>query len=177
VEQGIFWRDAPASFSDNLDQPITTDYASYRWPVKLYNVDKEKTGHNFAESWIQAICGMLQDGIKWHTHVPEGFIQGGTQLSFLVLHNAVNPFKYGDPPKHTCSIGCYGFYEQQHFDIRWTTLATDLRDLLKDLVNDGLITEAQKWHPNNEAFTEAVSQSVLAGSNNEPTQNYTEQEI
>jgi hypothetical protein len=148
VEQQTFWSDVPASFSEDINQPITTDYESYRWPVKLYTVDKEKTGHTFAESWIQAICGMLQDGIKWHTHATQGFIQGGTQLSFLVLHNAVNPFKYGNPPKHTTSIGCYGFYEQQHFDIRWTTVAMDLRELLKGLVDDGLITEAQKWHPN-----------------------------
>jgi hypothetical protein len=148
VKQQTFSSDAPAFFSEEINQPITTDYESYRWPVKLYTVDKEKTGHHFAESWIQAICGMLQDGIKWHTHATKGFIQGGTQLSFLVLHNAFNPFKYGDPPKHTTSIGCYGFYEQQHFDIRWTTLAMDLRELLKGLVDEGLITEDQKWHPN-----------------------------
>jgi hypothetical protein len=137
----------PAPDPDNLDQLITADYSSYRWSVKLYTIDQAKTGHQYAESWIEALLEALGEGIRRHTHVTQGFIEGGNQFTFLILHNAADPFRYGSCPASTVSIGCYGFHSHDHADIHWTTLATDLRYSINQFVLDGQISEVKKWHP------------------------------
>lgn len=133
---------------DDRHQPITTNYEKYKWSVRLYAIDEHKAGHQFAQSWLGEKFGPYgsQDGLKWHTHVTKGFIQGGDRLTFLVLYNAANPFEWGNAPKSTTSIGCYGFHWYDHSDIHWMTLATDLRATMKELVSNGTLMEVQNWN-------------------------------
>ncbi|KAF2709081.1 hypothetical protein K504DRAFT_380485 [Pleomassaria siparia CBS 279.74] len=139
-------REPEVGFED-IYQPIVDNYDDYKLAIKLYSVLEHTTGHKFAETWIVEHFGVdqLQAGTKWLTHTTKGFIEGGDKLTFLLLHNAANPFKLGKPPESTTSFGYYGFYWDNHSDIHWLTVATDLRADIKRFSEKGFIKLVQDW--------------------------------
>ena len=132
---------------DPVSQPITTDYADYEWPVKLYTLDEERTGNLHAESWLDMLFEKLRNepNSRWFAHITKGFIKYGNRLTFLVLYNAANPFRSASPPDATTSIGCYGYYWRDHSEIHWTTFDVNLQPEILGFLNRGLITEVYEW--------------------------------
>jgi hypothetical protein len=136
---------------DTLAQEIVPLYENYKWPVTHYEVVSSGTygSYDFAQSWLDDLYAsndLLGPRSKWHTHSTQGFIEGGTRTSFIVLHNAVDPFEWGDPPSSTTSIGVYGHNWYEHSTIHWTTFAPDIRALLQYCENQARnIRVKQKW--------------------------------
>jgi hypothetical protein len=121
---------------DDLPQEIVPDYEDYKWSVTHYEVVSSGTygAYYFAQSWLDdlyAANNLIAPRSRWHTHSTQGFIEGGTRTSFIVLHNAVNPFEYDDAPSSTTSIGVYGYDWYDHTTIHWTTFAPGIRSLLR----------------------------------------------
>ncbi|KAF2249292.1 hypothetical protein BU26DRAFT_315921 [Trematosphaeria pertusa] len=131
---------------DDFEQAIVADYDQYKWSVRLYQVDTAKTGYDFAQSWLEDQFTTLDFTYRWAAHTSYGFVKGGDRLTFLVLHNAANPFQLGGPPQTTTSIGVYGCYWYEHSEIHWKTFAPGLRSLIERVEAAGLIKEVQKWH-------------------------------
>ncbi|KAF2866346.1 hypothetical protein BDV95DRAFT_611804 [Massariosphaeria phaeospora] len=155
---------------DDVPQPIVSEYDKYRWSVQLYELDVEKAGFEFAQSWLEDLCSTL-DTHQWFAHVTLGFIQKGTQLTFLVLHNAANPFDDSKPIESTTSIGVYGYHWDDHDTIHWKTFAPDLRRLLDRLVADGVIREIEKWSFDMIAKEKRFHRSYWLSANMRPLNN------
>jgi hypothetical protein len=113
---------------EQLPQPITTNYESYKWPVKLYELTgplKQRT--DYAHTLIEYVMQQnihSSPSFKWHAHTSSGFIEGGNRYSVILLQSAANPFTWGiEPVTSSTSIGVYGRYADEHDEIRWTTVA------------------------------------------------------
>jgi hypothetical protein len=136
---------------DDLPQEIVPDYGDYKWPVTHYEVVSSGTygAYEFAQSWLDdlyAANNLLAPRSRWHRHSTQGFIEGGTGTSFIVLHNAVNPFEHDDAPSSTTSIGVYGYDWYDHTTIHWTTFAPDIRSLLRYCESEARnIRVNQRW--------------------------------
>ncbi|KAJ8105446.1 hypothetical protein OPT61_g10172 [Boeremia exigua] len=142
-----FWaRTQPAGApAASLPQPIVPTYEAYKWPIHHYHLHPTN-GYAFAESWLDAL---LATTLAPHyranhlSHITPGFIQNGTPLSLLVLHNATNPFS--ESHDATVSIGVYGLHWRRSADIHWTTLASDQRALFADAEAKGALVEVERW--------------------------------
>lgn len=157
--------DAPSSFIffpqtptiHQSDQSITTDYEQYMWPVTLYQVQTANY-YDFAQAFLEDLFknNLPSDvAYKWHTHSTTGFIKGGDRLSFIVLHNATNPFTWGMPPDSTTSIGVYGRYSNLNERvIHWKTVAPSISTILQTCMDQGYIAVKQKWHQDMEKASE-----------------------
>lgn len=138
----------PLLAADSLPQPIVNDYDDYKWSV--YHYELLSLGYDHAERWLEELFqGALQSTYtsRHVTHITRGFIQNGTRLSFVVLHNAANPFEHTPAPSSTVTIGVYGYHWHLHSEIHWTTLASDERSLFKQCVDCGHLREVNKWTP------------------------------
>jgi hypothetical protein len=126
--QPVDWDDCP--------QEIVSEYGDYKWSITHCQVVSNGTygAYDFAQSWLDdlyASNSLLAPRSRWHTHSTQGFIEGGTRTSFIVLHNATNPFESDSLPSSTTSIGVYGHDWYDHTTIHWTTFAPDIRWLLR----------------------------------------------
>ncbi|KAF1846484.1 uncharacterized protein K460DRAFT_395870 [Cucurbitaria berberidis CBS 394.84] len=135
---------------DDIEQLITDKYEEYKWSVKLYEINPEK-GYDFAQSFLEDLFSMkdlcdISSQYSWHAHTSQGFIKDGDRLSFVVLHNAANPFTWNMSPDSTTTIGVYGRYWHLHNEIHWKTFAPDIRDILNDVMNQGFFKLKNKWH-------------------------------
>lgn len=129
---------------DEYDQRIVTDYNQYRWPVKLYRINVEKTGYQFAMLWLEDQLDALDfnNVYKWHQHITDGFIEGSDHLTFIVLHNAADPFLWDTPTPSTSSF-CY--HESSADSITWKTITPSLRSTVDRWVAEDLVTEVRRW--------------------------------
>lgn len=137
----------PLPTTDELPQPIVSKYEDYKWSVFRFEV-LLSAGYDHAERWIQALFeSTLQSAYqeRHFSHISQGFIQDGTRLSIIALHNAANPFEYEPTPTSTVTIGVYGYHWYQHSAIHWTTLASDQRALFSECVDRGLLAQTHKW--------------------------------
>jgi hypothetical protein len=130
---------------DELPQQITDDYSDYRWSVKLYEIDPHGQ-YDYAQSWLEDLftTNLQSDTYSWDAHTTSGFIKNGNRLSFLVLHNAADPFARG-LTESTTSIGVYGLYWYNHDEIHWKTFTPGLGWLLDWCVAQNGISVKQKW--------------------------------
>ncbi|CBX94132.1 predicted protein [Plenodomus lingam JN3] len=153
-------------------EPIPTDYPDYKHDITLYALNP---AHNFpyAQSFLDALLSTTLKAYKWHAHSSRGFIQHGTHLSLLVLHNAANPFSDATvspfsspfspttpPPTTTTTIGVYGRYWYTHQDIHWITLSPSIPHILHLAQSSGLLAHAHTWscsdtHPARRRFHRA----------------------
>jgi hypothetical protein len=137
---------------DAQPQDITRKYEDYKWSITLYELNAD-CGFDFAQAWLEYLFEtnkLIPPNYKWHAHTTQGFIKDGGRLSFIVLHNAANPFERGLPPTSTTSIGVYGRDWQEHDEIHWKTFAPDIRWLLDYCKHNGRISVKQTWkfdHP------------------------------
>ncbi|RMZ72675.1 transmembrane emp24 domain containing 2 precursor [Pyrenophora seminiperda CCB06] len=146
---------APTVGSEDLYQPITSAYANYKWPVKLYELRPDPTidfAQIYLENWFSA--RIYRSSYTWHAHTTSGFIKNGSRFSILVLHNAANPFTWGDEKTSSTSIGVYGRYANAHNEIHWTTIAPSISNLLAEMVENGVLEEKEKWTFNMPKATE-----------------------
>lgn len=129
---------------EDLDQALNVAYEEYKWSVKLYKMNVDKTGYKFALLWLEDQLATLDYlfSHKWFAHTSEGFLQDGNHLTFLVLHNAANPFEF----QTHVSTTTFGYHESSVDSINWTTIAPGLRSLIDVWVTEGSIELAQKWH-------------------------------
>tara|TARA_R110002003_G_scaffold58_12_gene5209 strand:+ start:6175 stop:6822 length:648 start_codon:yes stop_codon:yes gene_type:complete len=112
----------------------------------LYEVEN-KDQYDFAQSWVEALlkANLASTEHKWHTHSSEGFISTGTRFSFIVLHNAVDPFEWGAASESTTTIGVYGAHWYEHEEIHWKTVTPHINYLLQWSVEIGAISIKKKW--------------------------------
>ncbi|KAF2261369.1 hypothetical protein CC78DRAFT_570601 [Lojkania enalia] len=128
-------------------QTIVSKYEDYKWPIKLYRIDPDKTGHHSAQTWLntQITKRNVEATHGWFVHNSVGFIKEGTAYTFLVLHNAVHPFESEQYPSST-TFGLYVHSTFSYSEIIWKTFAPDLFSMIQELESEGYIHEAMKWH-------------------------------
>ncbi|KAL5116515.1 hypothetical protein ACEQ8H_005636 [Pleosporales sp. CAS-2024a] len=132
---------------DALPQRISSEYDDYKWSVTLYETDS-KSRYDFAQTWLEALFAGSEvgcAGYKWHAHSTRGFIQDGGRLSFIALHNAVNPFEPVPHATSTSSIAVYGRFWHDHDEMHWTTFAPGIRALLEYCEKQGGIRVKHVW--------------------------------
>jgi hypothetical protein len=131
---------------DALPQAIIKVYEDYKWSITHYEVDSGGA-YCFAQSWLEDLFAMnIRPGdYKWHAHSTWGFIKDGTRFSFIVLHNAADPFEKGVASTSTTSIGVYGRHWHDHEEIHWKTFAPDIHWLLQWCEEQKCISVKQKW--------------------------------
>jgi hypothetical protein len=132
---------------DTHPQELTHDYKEYKWSVNLYDISPN-TGFDFAQSWLEDLFttnNLHPPTYKWHAHTTRGFIESSTRTSFLVLHNAADPFELGPAPTSTTSIGVYGRFWNEHSEIHWKTFAPDIKWLLSAAEQQGCIKITKQW--------------------------------
>lgn len=130
---------------DNIYQPIVIGYEQYKWSVKVYEIDVSKTGCEFAQSWLENVVSNLKSPPRIFAHTSTGFIKDGSASSLIVLHNATNPYEFGEQPKTTTTIGTYGYHWREHQEIHWVTYAPGLGALFPMWEIEGSIKEVKKW--------------------------------
>ncbi|KAF1936241.1 hypothetical protein EJ02DRAFT_97415 [Clathrospora elynae] len=131
-----------------VHQPITSVYQAYLRPIKLYELDATSI-YDFAQLFVEDYFNIniySNAQYKWHAHTTTGFIKGGNRKSLLVLHNAANPFKWGNAVQSTTSIGVYGRYAHEHSEIHWTTVTPGLAHFVTASVEQGFVGLKQTWH-------------------------------
>lgn len=141
---------------DEMPQPIVSNYDDYKWSVYLYEL-QPISNYAFAERWFQELFDTTlraEYDRRHFSHVSHGFIKDGGPLSFLVLHNATNPFEYEPIPTSTTTIGAYGYHWHLHNEIHWTTLGSDQRQLLTECADRGFIAEKHRWRVDADKPTE-----------------------
>jgi hypothetical protein len=132
---------------DTHPQELTLKYEEYKWPVTLYDISPN-TGFDFAQSWLEDLFttnNLHPPTYKWHAHTTRGFLESSTRTSFLVLHNAADPFEWGPAPTSTTSIGVYGRFWNEHSEIHWKTFAPDIKWLLAAAAQQGCISVTKQW--------------------------------
>jgi hypothetical protein len=128
---------------DSLPQLITTTYSEYKYSVIHYTLSADSS-YTFAQSFLSDLFTMNLPSpqYKWTTHSTPGFISNGTCGSFIILHNASDPFERGIPPINTTSVGTYGL---AHNEIHWITYAPGIKWLLEWCEKNGGIAQKGKW--------------------------------
>ena len=134
---------------DDFHQDITESYEAYKWSITLYELHADR-GYPFAQSFLEdlfldTILGPSQSQYKWHAHCTRGFIKDGTRLSFLVLHNAADPFTWGSRAESTTTIGVYGRYWHTHSEIHWKTFTPSIPQMFQSCLAQNFITLKYKW--------------------------------
>jgi len=134
---------SPKPDYENLPQRIVSEYADYKWSITLYEIRSDQ--YDYAQSWLEDFfaVNLTSDKYSWDAHTSRGFIQGGTRLSFIVLHNATDPFGYGST--ETTSIGVYGYYWYDHSEIHWKTFSPGIKWLLDWCEDQNGIAVRMKW--------------------------------
>jgi hypothetical protein len=131
---------------DALPQTIATVYEDYKWSITHYEIDPSGA-YCFAQSWLEDLFAInIRPGdYKWHAHSTWGFIKDGTRFSFIVLHNAADPFEKGVASTSTTSIGVYGRHWHYHEEIHLKTFAPGIHWLLQWCEEQKCISVKQKW--------------------------------
>ena len=135
---------------DDLNQPITQNYEDYKWSIELFEMVTDGA-YDFAQPFLEDLFvakGLygIRSQYKWHAHSTKGFIKEGNRLSFIVLHNAVNPFQWGIPPESTTTIGVYGrYWNEADKEIHWKTFAPSIREHVQEFLNSGYFSLKFKW--------------------------------
>ncbi|KAJ4368405.1 hypothetical protein N0V83_006762 [Neocucurbitaria cava] len=151
-------------------QPITKTYEEYEWPVLLYRLDPSK-GYDNAQSFVEDLFRLSElyekdSNFKWHSHTTQGFIEGDDRLLFIVLHNAANPFTWGEAPESTTTVGVYGRYGHlAEKEIYWTTFAPDIRSHLDNAQRLGHFFEKYLWHKDMKPKERRFHQSYWMAAN------------
>jgi hypothetical protein len=128
---------------DDMAQDIVTSYTDYKWSVKLYKVNREKTGFEFAMTWLDHLLASINYKLThaWFKHETDGFIKDGDHLCFVLLHNATFPFEH----RYHISSTTFAYHEHSEERLSWVTVAPDLRSLLASALAAGQIEEIGKW--------------------------------
>jgi hypothetical protein len=90
-------------------------------------------------------------------HTSPGFIKDGDELTFIVLHDAFNPFE-SRSHLSTTTFGYVGRKTRPE-SLSWKTICPDMRSVLKESLTNGLVQQVQQWHagmlPQESRFHEA----------------------
>ncbi|KAE8830071.1 hypothetical protein HRS9139_06695 [Pyrenophora teres f. teres] len=138
---------SPIADTEDISQHISSIYTDYKWPVKLYQLNPTPS-FDFAQTYLDEwftyhIYNSTE--YSWHSHTTTGFIKNGNQYSFLVLHNAANPFTQGEERTSSTSIGVYGRYAHAHDQIHWTTIAPCIKTLMAGMLQDSVSELKETW--------------------------------
>ena len=112
--------------------------------MKLYELrpdTKFEFSQTYMDDWFEKNA-YSSNRYKWHSHTTVGFIKGGNRFSVLVLHNAANPFQWGQQVETTTSVAVYGRYAHTHEEMRWTTVSPWILDFFKECKD---FTVKEQW--------------------------------
>jgi hypothetical protein len=143
-----------------------SDYGDYKWDVVHYMIPSNGT-FAYAQTWLEDVCSryLLPADYKWHAHSSQGYIENGTRLSFIVVHNAADPFNQHSSTGSSTSIGMYKIdhrsstsiatYGIDHDKIHWKTFVPDMREVLRLLEENNQCRVLQRWTAKNPNPAEA----------------------
>ncbi|KAI0620765.1 hypothetical protein TUN199_07251 [Pyrenophora tritici-repentis] len=138
---------APTVNTEEIYQHITSIYTDYKWPVKLYQINPTPS-FDFAQAYLEKwfVCHIYDSpSHSWQSHTTTGFIKNGNHYSFLVLHNAANPFTRDEKKTSSTSIGVYGRYAHEHDQIHWMTIAPCIKDLMAGMLEKTVSKLKETW--------------------------------
>ncbi|KAF1992751.1 hypothetical protein P154DRAFT_528242 [Amniculicola lignicola CBS 123094] len=129
---------------DNCDQRIVEDYEDYHRSVLLYTMAENVNGSAAIALEQHFNSQGINFRVPWVSHTTIGYICEGTPRTFIVLHNAFNPFAYDT--KNTTTIGFFVASPYVFSEINWKTYDISMINFFKQCENGGMIQVTRAWN-------------------------------